>query len=332
MIELLEQRADGGSLCRAIWARQKAGPWAEALADLAGVLEAELEWLGDEERGRVRYAAGTSIQELLTGWRPEKLRAGKGVLEAFAKWMGTLEEWNLLDVCWELLVFERKHDRSFDDCSIPVYMVRRMGRLHGDLELERLELALSLAAEFENMSRWPDARWALADWDRDSALYFQALENDSYVVRGWAAKAIGRMFTVFRKRDSRELMEWFGDLEVKSPGVAGAFMCGAEWRYGGPLDALDRGFVRPWFLDVLRRSGKEPNVPHVQSLEFYAHEYFSHDADAIREMLKMGRNELAVMTATEDDAAMGTLREVLAEMAASDNPMLAQRIQRHLSR
>ena len=331
MMELLEQRADGNLLCRAIWARRKAGPWAEALADLAGVLESDLDWLGDEERGQVQYAAGTSIQELLTSWRPENLRAGKVVLDAFAKWMGALEEHQLLDVCWELLAFERKHDGNFDDCSIPVHAVRRMGRLTGALGLESLELALALADEAENMYWWPDTRWALADWARDSAPYFQALEHGSYVVRVWAAKAIGRMHAGLRRRDSRELMEWFGALEARSPGVCGAFLHGAEWGFGdGPLDCLDEGFLRSWFLDALRSGGEEPMVPHVISLEFHAHEYFSYSEYGIREMLRMGRKRLALETATENPEAIEVLRELLEELAQSDDPQISRTIQTYL--
>ena len=55
----------------------------------------------------------------------------------------------------------------------------------------------------------------------------------------------------------------------------------------------------PWFLDVLRTSGRERTVPYGQSLEFYAHELFDLDAGAIEEFLMMGRKKLAAMTATE---------------------------------
>ena len=57
--------------------------------------------------------------------------------------------------------------------------------------------------------------------------------------------------------------------------------------------------MRAWFLETLRRSGRERDVPHIQSLEFYADELFATDAHAIRKFLRMGRTELAVMTATE---------------------------------
>ena len=116
-----------------------------------------------------------------------------------------------------------------------------------------------------------------------------------------------------------------------SPGVLGAFMDGAEWGFSdSPLAAVEACFIRPWFLDVLRRSSKEPNVPHIQSLEFYAHEYFSYDADGIREMLRMGRKKLAMLTATENPEAIEVLRELLAELAQSDDPQISRTIQTYL--
>jgi hypothetical protein len=75
----------------------------------------------------------------------------------------------------------------------------------------------------------------------------------------------------------------------------------------------------------------EPHVPHIQTLEFYAHELFASDVNAIREFLKMGRRHLAVMTATEEPNAIPELLPVLTEMAASSDPALAAAIREYLS-
>ena len=85
-----------------------------------------------------------------------------------------------------------------------------------------------------------------------------------------------------------------------------------------------------WFLSTLRQSGREPDVPHIQSLEFYAHELFAFDAGAIRELLKMGRTELAVMTATEEPNAIPELLPLLDEMAASTDPAVSAAIREYL--
>lgn len=90
--------------------------------------------------------------------------------------------------------------------------------------------------------------------------------------------------------------------EAIAPGIAGPFLNGANWsvapeewaQFGGDID------MKSWFIETLRVSSVEPKVPHIQTLEFYAHELFAFDVDAVREFWKMGRCDLAVMTATEE--------------------------------
>lgn len=90
--------------------------------------------------------------------------------------------------------------------------------------------------------------------------------------------------------------------------------------------------MRAWFLETLRTSRQpEPETPHLQTLEFYAHEFLSGDADAIRELLQMGRLELAVMTATEEPEAIDHLLPVLTEMAASEDPRVSAAIRKYLA-
>jgi len=123
------------------------------------------------------------------------------------------------------------------------------------------------------------------------------------------------------------------DFEKKSPGIAGAFLDGASWSietrewasFSADVDMED------WFLATLRQSGRETEAPHIQSLEFYAHELFAFNATAIRELLRMGRKELAVMTATEEPDAIPELLPVLNEMAASGDPAVSAAIREYLS-
>ena len=72
-------------------------------------------------------------------------------------------------------------------------------------------------------------------------------------------------------------------------------------------------------------------MPHIQTLEFYAHELFAFDENAVREFLKMGRRDLAVMTATEEPDAIPELLPVLKEMCASSDPAVAAAIREYLS-
>ena len=178
---------------------------------------------------------------------------------------------------------------------------------------------------------WPSERWEWAAWKRDSLPYYKAIAHESYIVRLWAAKAIGCLHSHVGTDPTTELLDWFRNLEAASPGAAGAFLEGAGWPYDAPIRDVERGYMRRWFLDCLR-AGVAPQIPSVQPLEFYAHEYFCRDQEAIREMLRMGRIELAIETATEDSTAQGVLWDVLQEMAASTDPEVSLPIRSYLSR
>jgi hypothetical protein len=133
-----------------------------------------------------------------------------------------------------------------------------------------------------------------------------------------------------------ELAETLGVIqngEVKTPGISGAFLDGAQWSIAAKeWEAFSDGVdMKAWFIETLRRSGQEPAVPHVQSLEFYAHELFFDDASAIREFLKMGRKHLAVLTATEEPNAIPKLMPALQEMASSSDPVVSAAIREYLS-
>lgn len=121
--------------------------------------------------------------------------------------------------------------------------------------------------------------------------------------------------------------------EAIAPGIAGPFLNGANWsvapeewaQFGGDID------MKSWFIETLRVSSVEPKVPHIQTLEFYAHELFAFDVDAVREFWKMGRCDLAVMTATEEPNAIPEMLPVLRAMAASGDPAVSAAIREYLS-
>ena len=80
-----------------------------------------------------------------------------------------------------------------------------------------------------------------------------------------------------------------------------------------------------------RESARRGRTVSPGSLEFYAHEWFARDADGIREFLKMGRSELAVMTATEDPGAIHELLPVLNEMLGSSDIRVTAAIRDYLA-
>jgi hypothetical protein len=123
------------------------------------------------------------------------------------------------------------------------------------------------------------------------------------------------------------------DREIEAPGVAGAFLNGADWSVDpGAWSTFTIDFdMKTWIIETLGKSRREPEVPHIQSLEFFAHEIFSCDGNAIRQFLKMGRRHLALMTATEERTAIPELLPVLTEMATCGDPALAAAITEYLS-
>jgi hypothetical protein len=90
--------------------------------------------------------------------------------------------------------------------------------------------------------------------------------------------------------------------------------------------------MKRWFLDTLRRSRRETKIPHIQSLEFYAHEFFCSDGEAILGFLWMGRKELALLTATEEPTCISQLLPVLEQMAASGDADVERVIREYLRR
>jgi len=308
--------------------------WAVAVGDVAGVAVRLPEWLTEKEQRWIRNTAVGSMEELLTeAWPsqhvPDELL--RSCLVEYLAWLGGQSQSTILSFCWKLLTddYRRRHC----DQSRPVLWLRDAGHLQGDLEYLHLDLAVTLAGEADQMFWWGEQRTQFADWQKASAPFYLAIGHESYVVRRWGAVALGTLHAALDETGragmpTQELLEWIGNLESRSPGISGAFLQGT-----GLMDEPDRvddRFLRPWMLDVLRRGGPEPMVPGVQSLEFYAHEFFCGDPDAIRQMLAMGRRYLAVITATEEPGNIGRLREVLEEMAASDDREVALAIREYL--
>lgn len=249
-------------------------------------------------------------------------------------WVQSLPDYTVVRFCWDLVAY----DRTFT--PEPVWWLKRCGRLSGTISYDHIGLAVSLADEADAMLWWPRSRWSVIAWDAGSAPYIELLGHESYLVRSAASLALGRLFKGIRTNvpgrkspSLSEILTMIQHREVETPGVAGAFLNGADWSvdpeawatFGGDFD------MNAWIIETLRNSALEPQVPHIQSLEFYAHELFAYDGNAIREFLKMGRKHLAVMTATEEPSSIPDLLPVLTEIAGSDDPALAAVITEYLS-
>jgi len=233
--------------------------------------------------------------------------------------------------------------RGYTSAWHPVRMMAHSGRLASDISKENIDIAISIVEENRARALWPQGRWRFLQWNSGSQTYLKSLEDPSYLVRAASAEALGGMPRgCWIEGDGcdaptiTELLNSIQKQEQKRAGVAGAFLQGADF--------LDKSFdewlaewpgapnfdMRGWFLETLRTSSRETDKPHFISLEFFAHELFCCDPDAIAEMLSMGREYAAVLTATEQPKCIERLLPLLTKMSQSSNPRVANAIKEYL--
>ena len=342
--ELLSQHAECSILRSAVEARSPAPTltattWVEEVSAVVAVTKSDLDWLNQDERWYVQSTVISYVKKALTEFYPKSRVSDADMetaLRGFVDWIALQDDSVVLDFVWDVMTYVPR--LAGTSALSPVWWLHHSGRLSREISLDCLELALTFSREADNMRRWPDERWDLADWQRDSQVYFTCSSHPSYVVRAWATMALGRLYlncVSSRKANTppvAEILKWVQEQQVINPGIAGAFLNGSEWSMTSEdLSAFSNGFdFRSWFLDTLRSARPEPDVPHVIPIEFYAHEYFEFDEDAIREMLRMGRKHLAVMTATQAYEDIDRMAGVLQEMANSDDANVARAIQEYL--
>jgi len=342
--ELLDQHAECSILLSAVEAHNLAPAmgtpeWIQAVSAVAGVMKSELEWLSQDDRLWVQHAVVSHVKKALTEFYPhpsvprDEMKAALG---SFTDWVARQDDRLVLGFAWD--VMEHHPRLGWTSAWDPIRWLDRSERLSSDMGYDCLKLALAFRDEAENMRSWPDERWELANWKRDSQVYLACTSHPSYVVRAWATKVLGCLYlncARFGRADTptiAEMLAWVREQQLINPGITGAFLSGAGWSietedWSAFLKDFD---FRSWFLDTLRLAKTEPHVPHVQTIEFYAHEHFDLDEDAIREMLRMGRPSLAVMTATDRPEAIDRMMGVLQEMAKSDDANVARAIQEYL--
>jgi hypothetical protein len=311
--------------------------WLSLVPPIANSVAA-LSWMTETERVLLQQRVLTFVREAFTVARGPVTCFGSALRDRFAdfiEWLKAQTDEQVVHFCWDLLA----DDLSFTPA--PVFWLRNDGRIADAHSFEFLELAVTLKAEADAMYWWPPARWRVVTWDGEARPYHSLLTHESYLVRGAAALVLGRMYvnlkTIHRTGNVPDLaiiLATIQEHETRTPGVAGPFLCGAGWSVEVEAwDVLATGFdMKRWFLDTLRRSRRETKIPHIQSLEFYAHEFFCSDGEAILGLLRMGRKELALLTATEEPTCIPQLLPVLEQMAASGDADVERVIREYLRR
>lgn len=311
--------------------------WLSCVEALASILCSDLDWIELRNRNSVK-CSGTRclVAGLTSGFSTSRPVYGevKTATQPFIDWIGGGDDHAVVEFCWDVLAFWDRTGGGGNALE-PIYELKHSGRLQGEISLQYIDLAVTLIEEAERMFRWEEERWELVQWQRDSVVYLGALSHSSHLVRAAGARATGQLFigcaqSGFAVPPISELMSLIGGIECETPGVAGPFLHGAGWGLGDCAVFAESFNFRAWFLETLKNSAREPDVPHCISLEFHAHEYLSSDALAIEQLLHMGRKNLAVHTATESPENIDKLRGVLHAMAHSSDPEVSQAIRTYL--
>ena len=207
---------------------------------------------------------------------------------------------------------------------------------------------LKRAVELEGLNeriRCDEVTWAEAQ-----PLLLPLLDHEHFMLRAAAAKCIGTFYPYTMAYYPQDIppfitmLDIIGTQEIERPGVLGAFIDGYDGDCCG-IHSLEQGEeviaagfdVSAWILDILARSGSEVGgymggAPNAQSLEFYAHEYFEANPAGIRQLISMGRLNLACDAATNIPDRVDGMEDVLTALAQSPDPVQAEAARRHLSR
>ncbi|OQX08056.1 MAG: hypothetical protein BWK76_24100 [Desulfobulbaceae bacterium A2] len=165
--------------------------------------------------------------------------------------------------------------------------------------LEELHQAIALHAQFERILRVEPK--AIGAWRE----FMRLLDRPGCPARSWAAKNLGAIYRVDGDiiepeiPPLRQMLGELGDWERRAPGVLGPFVDGFDDSFEG-IGSLHTCFepgqgreaLREYVLGVLEHSAAEPYCPDVQSLAFYAHEFFETDADALQRLLRAGHRDI----------------------------------------
>jgi hypothetical protein len=330
--EEIEAHLDGLAQSPLEWNR-----WQDAVRQCGDAVSSSLVWLEKEERNKVRFQAAWRMADLLAMPVPiadPQIDAENEVLAPVVRWLESGGESRIVPVCWKLLMSSAPN--SILPLSSLLLLLQRSERLTGQYAFEHLRLASIFSREGDAMNAWPDSRWRLVDWKRDSAAYFAAAEHESRYVRGWSARALGclTMGCIRNKMTTDplpELFEWLRVQEKRHPGMAGGFLEGLGWLYFDYSAQLGDYDDREWFLDLLRSVPEELEITWLPKLEEHAQQTFDDDAGAIREMFAMGRVELALRTVTSSPESVPALRPLLTELAMSKDPAISARIVEYLA-
>ena len=191
--------------------------------------------------------------------------------------------------------------------------------------LEGFELAVKLDELIEKQGYGKEN----FSWQYCKINFLPLLDKKHIMVRAGAARNLGRFYYYSSEDEIKkapslpEILEILKQKEIENAGVVGPFIDGLD--YCGISTLLAETIKKEnfdltnWILDVLKKSKTEPYFPNAQPLWFYAHEYFCYIPEAVEELIKMGREELAIYSATDHPGKIEGMEPVLLKLTKSKN-------------
>lgn len=164
---------------------------------------------------------------------------------------------------------------------------------------------------------------ALGDgWKTASPHLADLLDHSSIQIRACAAAALGRLIRDENGEHATlgELMRDIHDREIERPGIAGPFYGSIGYRLK-MLPGEESTAIKGWMLSILeKRKAPEPRLLelHFNELDFHAHQLFADDPDGVRELIRIGRTDIAVAAAADKDGIIEGMEDVLVELGNSN--------------
>lgn len=200
-----------------------------------------------------------------------------------------------------------------------------------------------LAIKLDRLAEKQDYGKHKFSWQYCKKKFLPLLDKKHILVRAGAAKNLGYFYRYISENEIKkapslpEMLEIIKQKEIKNAGVTGPFLNGLSY-YG--ISALhdnetlekENFDVASWVLEILRKSKIEPYFPNAQPLWFYAHEYFCYRPEAVEELMEMGREELAIESATDHPGKVEGMKPVLLKLTKSKNKNCSRWAKFHLKK
>lgn len=160
-------------------------------------------------------------------------------------------------------------------------------------------------------------------WETAGRKLLGFLDHSNLIVRATAADKLAQFYNYNDpplKLD--EIMALILKKEIRRPGIAGPFWGAISFYIEHDLEKSGRsGDIDEWFFAILEnRESEEPELEYFNTIDFHSHERFAGCAEHIQRLIDIGRIDIAIMAATENDQEIPEIRPVLVKLGYEADP------------